>query len=148
MNCQSCGMPMDKPEDHGGGRPDNPYCKYCADAQGNLLPRETVKQNMVQFYIQKMGKTPDEAAVEVDKIMATMPAWQTGAAPVSEPPVPPISEPITSQPEVGRPLDETEPEPSVPEPTAELPTTEAPSAPGVTGPTAPSVKSEEETPTT
>ena len=138
---------MDKPEDHGGGRPDNLYCKYCTDVQGNLLPRETVKQNMVQFYTQKMGKTPDEAAIEVDKIMATMPVWQVGAAPVSEPPVPPTSEPTTPQPEAGRPLDETEPEPSVPEPTAELPTTEVPSAPGVTEPIAPPVKSEEETPT-
>jgi len=135
MNCQSCGMPMDKPEDHGGGRPDNLYCKYCTDAQGNLLPRETVKQNMIQFYTQKMGKTPDEAAIEVDKIMATMPVWQVGAAPVSEPPVPPTSEPIipTEQP--------TEPvEPQITEPTTPTePTTE---------PIAPPVKSEEETPTT
>lgn len=123
---------MDKPEDHGGGRPDNPYCKYCTDAQGNLLPRETVKQNMVQFYIQKMGKTPDEAVIEVDKIMATMSAWQIGAAPVSEPPVPPTP---------------TEPEPSVPEPTAEPPTTEVPSEPGVTEPTPPLVQPEEKTPT-
>lgn len=131
MNCQSCGMPMDKPEDHGGGRPDNLYCKYCTDPSGNLLPRETVRQNMIQFYIQKMGKTPDEAVIEVDKIMATMPAWQVGVPPttpveptppVSEPPMPPAPEPTTVEP---APTETPVSEPPSIEPAAE-PTTEEP----------------------
>ncbi|NIT04623.1 hypothetical protein GTO10_07070, partial [Candidatus Saccharibacteria bacterium] len=53
MNCQSCGMPMDKPEDHGGGDANNPHCKYCTDPTGNLLPREQVRNKMIQFYVQK-----------------------------------------------------------------------------------------------
>ncbi len=132
MNCQSCGMPMDKPEDHGGGRPDNLYCKYCTDAQGNLLPRETVKQNMIQFYTQKMGKTPDEAAIEVDKIMATMPAWQTGTMPVGEPPVPPTVEPTIPTEPTTEPVEsitEVSNEPTVETPTEPVRPEEAPVEP-------------------
>lgn len=80
--CQSCGMPMDKPEDHGGGKPGNPCCKYCTDSQGNLLPRETVRSKMIQFQMQKLGKTQEQAGKDVDQQMALMPAWK---AAVSEP---------------------------------------------------------------
>lgn len=119
-NCQSCGMPMDKPEDHGGGRLDNPYCKYCTDIQGNLLPRETVRQNMIQFYTQKMGKTPEEAGIEVDKIMATMPAWQVGVPPTFTPPTtpveptPPVGESPMPEPTTGAPVEPPKPEEETP----------------------------------
>jgi len=82
-------MPMEKPEDFGGGKIGGLYCKYCSDYQGNLLPRDQVRQNMVQFYTQTMGKSPDEAAIAVDQVMATMPAWQSSPTTVaSEPAVP------------------------------------------------------------
>ncbi len=74
--CQSCGMPMEKPEDFGGGKADNLYCRYCSDYQGSLLPRDQVKQNMIQFYTQKMGKSLAEATVIADQTMANMPAWR------------------------------------------------------------------------
>jgi hypothetical protein len=134
MNCQSCGMPMDQPVDHGGGRLDNPYCKYCTDAQGNLLPRGTVRQNMIQFYIQKMGKTPDEAVIEVDKIMATMPAW--GGMPTA---------PLEPSPPAGEPPVPPTPEPTTPTESVE-PTTETPTGPTTETPTEP-VQPDEETPT-
>lgn len=101
INCQSCGMPMNAPTDFGGGKTDNLYCRYCTDATGNLLPKEVVRQNMIQFYTQTVGKTPEEATVEVDKIMGTMTAWKIQASPVvpSEPvqPVTPIV-PVSSEP--------------------------------------------------
>lgn len=81
-NCQSCGMPMNAPADFGGGKTDNLYCRYCTDATGNLLPKEVVRQNMIQFYTQTVGKTSEEAMVEVDKIMGTMPAWKIQPSPV------------------------------------------------------------------
>lgn len=107
-NCQSCGMPMQGPADFGGGKTDNLYCRYCTDASGNLLPKEVVRQNMIQFYTQTVGKTAEEATLEVDKIMATMPAWQVQPGPVaptepaqptSEPVVSPSSEPVASSSE-------------------------------------------------
>lgn len=91
---------MEKPDDYGGGNASNPYCKHCTDAQGNLLPRETVRQNMISFYNRTMGQTPEQAAAEVDKIMAKMPAWQGQVQPAS-PSVPldqPASEPTTVEP--------------------------------------------------
>lgn len=112
-NCQSCGMPMNAPADFGAGKTDNLYCRYCTDATGNLLPKEVVRQNMIQFYTQTVGKTPEEATVEVDKIMGTMMAWKiqpsepvapsepaqpvTPVAPASPQGEPIISEPLVSE---------------------------------------------------
>lgn len=96
---------MEKPDDYGGSNASNLYCKHCTDAQGNLLPRETVRQNMINFYNRTMGQAPEQAAAEVDKIMAKMPAWQGQVQPAS-PSVPstqPASEPAmveTPAPEV------------------------------------------------
>jgi len=100
-------MPMNAPADFGGGKTDNLYCRYCTDATGNLLPKEVVRQNMIQFYTQTVGKTSEEAMVEVDKIMGTMPAWKIQpspvmpASPVVSEPVAPIApaEPIASEPD-------------------------------------------------
>lgn len=75
-SCQSCGMPMMKPDDHGGGRLDNAYCKYCTDTQGNLLPKDQVREKMIQFHIQNLGKTQQQAEVDVDRHMALMPVWK------------------------------------------------------------------------
>ncbi|OGV89900.1 hypothetical protein A2Z41_00850 [Microgenomates group bacterium RBG_19FT_COMBO_39_10] len=67
---------MDKPEDHGGGDANSPFCKYCTDAQGNLLPKDQVRTKMVQFYVQKQGKTQEEAEKLTDQLMSNMPAWK------------------------------------------------------------------------
>lgn len=74
--CQSCGMPMETPEMHGGGIEQNPYCVYCTDAEGHLKSREDVREGMVQFYMDAMGKSRDDAERVVDATMAEMPAWK------------------------------------------------------------------------
>lgn len=113
---------MDKPEDHGGGDVNNPFCKYCTDEKGNLLPREQVRAKMIQFYIQKQSKTQEEAEKLTDQLMAEMPAWkgEGGGVVPEEKPVPaepiPTPEPLTPQP---KPTTEPTIEPSAPEPTAE-----------------------------
>lgn len=146
LNCQSCGMPMDKPEDHGGGDINNPFCKYCTDEKGNLMPREQVRAKMIQFYIEKQGKPQEEAEKLTDQLMAAMPAWKgEGArAPApTEPTPPPAAEP-EEKPELTTPgPGPTTPEPTLtPEPTV---TEEAPPA-QPTGP-AETPKPEGETPT-
>ena len=40
--CLSCGMPMSKLEDFGGGNPANVYCVHCANADGSLKKYEEV----------------------------------------------------------------------------------------------------------
>lgn len=67
---------MMKPDDHGGSRLDNNYCKYCTDAQGNLLPKDQVREKMIQFHMQNLDKTQSQAEVDVDRHLALMPAWK------------------------------------------------------------------------
>jgi uncharacterized glyoxalase superfamily protein PhnB len=73
--CMSCGMPMTKLEDFGGGNPQNLYCVYCSKPDGSLKTREEVFKGMANFMMmsQKMDrKTAERAAKER---MAKMPAW-------------------------------------------------------------------------
>jgi len=119
---------MAKPEDHGAGDTSNPYCKHCTDAQGNLLPRETVRQNMINFYNKTMGQTPEQAAAEVDKIMAKMPAWQGQVQPATPPAdgqVEPTPEPVSPSVPVDQPASEpTTVETPAPEAPVEVPSSE------------------------
>ena len=121
MNCQSCGMPLDKPEDHGGGDVNNPFCKYCTDERGKLLPKDQVRAKMVQFYIEKQKKTQEEAEKLTDQLMEAMPAWKdegVGAAAPAEPATPPpVEEPSGGPPSTDEPATPVTPaEPITPEP--------------------------------
>lgn len=145
---------MDKPEDHGGGDVNNPFCKYCTDEQGNLMPREQVRAKMIQFYIQKQGKTQEEAEKLTDQLMGTMPAWKgegVGAAAPAEPttPEPPVPGSAPGPTPTPEPTTEPAPKPLAPEPTTPpvQPTEPAePAAEASTEPTEPG-KPEGETPT-
>lgn len=93
---------MDKPEDHGGGDVNNQFCKYCTDEQGNLLPRDQVRAKMIQFFIQKQGKTQPEAETATDQLMGTMPAWkgeEAGTAAPAEPTIPTPEPTVEAAPE-------------------------------------------------
>ena len=74
--CQSCGRPMKKPEDHGGGDINNPYCSECTDEQGHLKPRDVVKKNLIDYYISLKQCSWDEAETVVEEILKRMPAWK------------------------------------------------------------------------
>jgi uncharacterized glyoxalase superfamily protein PhnB len=73
--CMSCGMPMTKPEDFGGGNPGNPYCVYCSNPDGSLKSYREVFEGMVNFMMmsQKMSRKTAESAVK--ERMSRMPAW-------------------------------------------------------------------------
>ncbi|MBU0527440.1 zinc ribbon domain-containing protein [Candidatus Micrarchaeota archaeon] len=74
--CESCGMPMEKESDFGGESKDNKYCVHCTNEAGNLLPKETVRKNMINFFM-KMKNTDQETAERfVDDHMSKMPAWK------------------------------------------------------------------------
>ena len=55
--CGSCGMPMEKPEDFALGDVTRPYCRYCTDARGELLPFEKVLETNARFYVESQGVT-------------------------------------------------------------------------------------------
>jgi uncharacterized glyoxalase superfamily protein PhnB len=73
--CMSCGMPMTKPEDFGGGNPENLYCVYCSKPDGSLKSYKEVFEGMVNFMMmsQKMDRKTAESATK--ERMARMPAW-------------------------------------------------------------------------
>jgi uncharacterized glyoxalase superfamily protein PhnB len=77
--CMSCGMPMTKPEDFGGGNPENLYCVYCSKPDGSLKSYEEVFGGMTNFMMmsQKMDKKTAESAVK--ERMSKMPAWSSEA---------------------------------------------------------------------
>ena len=74
-NCMSCGMPMTKPEDFGGGNPANIYCVHCSNPDGSLKSRDEVFEGMVNFMMisQNMDRGIAEGAAK--EYMAKMPAW-------------------------------------------------------------------------
>ena len=74
-SCMSCGMPMAKPEDFGGGNPENLYCVHCSKPDGSLKSYEEVFEGMVNFMVtvQKLDRKTAESAAKVH--MAVMPAW-------------------------------------------------------------------------
>jgi hypothetical protein len=73
--CMSCGMPMAKLQDFGGGNPENLYCVYCSNPDGSLKSYEEVFEGMVKFMMmsQKMDRETAESAAR-DR-MSEMPAW-------------------------------------------------------------------------
>lgn len=73
--CLSCGMPLAKPEDFGGGNPENLYCVHCSYPNGNLKSYGEVFAGMTNFMIKTQNmdkKTAEQAAKEY---LANMPAW-------------------------------------------------------------------------
>jgi len=73
--CMSCGMPMTRLEDFGGGNPENLYCVYCSNRDGSLKSYKEVFEGMVNFMMtsQKMDRNTAESAAK--ERMAKMPAW-------------------------------------------------------------------------
>ena len=74
-NCMSCGMPLTKPEDFGGGDTANIYCLHCSNPDGTLKNYEDIFEGMVNFMMmsQKMDRKTAESATK--EYMVKMPAW-------------------------------------------------------------------------
>lgn len=74
--CGSCGMPMKKGEDFGGGKMDNAYCVHCCDSEGKLKSYDEVLEGMTRFAVKMMGVSEEEALKTARENMAKMPAWE------------------------------------------------------------------------
>jgi len=76
MACGSCGMPMEKPEDHALGDETQQYCRWCTDERGMLLPYESVLAMNAESYVRSQGVTPEAARRLAAAMLADMPAWK------------------------------------------------------------------------
>lgn len=74
--CISCGMPMQKDEDHAPGNPQSTWCVHCSTPQGQLQNLEERFERMVQWQMKKGAKSRDQAERETKIYMQTMPAWK------------------------------------------------------------------------
>ncbi|MFX1416505.1 MAG: zinc ribbon domain-containing protein [Promethearchaeota archaeon] len=77
MKCESCGMTMTKAEEFGGHDPNNKHCVYCSDADGNLKPRNEVREGMIQFWMARENIDRKTAEEKTDSYMSSQPAWRT-----------------------------------------------------------------------
>ena len=76
ISCGSCGMPMEKPEDFALGDVTQPYCAWCTDARGKLLPYEQVLETNARIYEESQGVTSEAAKRLAQALLADMPAWR------------------------------------------------------------------------
>ncbi len=75
-SCGSCGMPLEKPEDHALGDISNSYCVHCADHNGKLLPYDTVLKSNIQYFIDSQGLDEAAATKMAKEFLLDMPAWK------------------------------------------------------------------------
>jgi hypothetical protein len=73
--CMSCGMPMTKPEEFGGGSEENIYCVHCTNPDGTLKSQGEVFAGMVDFMMRMRNLDRVQAEIAAKKHMASMPAW-------------------------------------------------------------------------
>ena len=78
-NCMSCGMPMTKFEDFGGGNPANIYCVHCSKPDGSLKSREEVFEGMVNLMMMSQNMDRETAERAAKEHMSKMPAWSSDA---------------------------------------------------------------------
>jgi len=74
-NCLSCGMPMTKPEDFGGGNPENKYCAHCTHPDGSLKSYDEALEGMTGFMMKTQNMDRETAESAAREYMSKMPAW-------------------------------------------------------------------------
>jgi hypothetical protein len=69
-------MEMKGAEDFGGHKIGNKSCVYCSDSEGNLKPKNVVREGMIRFWMQRENLDRLKAEEKTDKHMRSMPAWK------------------------------------------------------------------------
>ena len=78
-SCSSCGMPLTKPEEHALGDSSQPYCSYCTDKKGKLLPYAAILEMNAKYYHESQGITMEAATKMANDLLKSQPAWKAGA---------------------------------------------------------------------
>lgn len=68
---------MTRAEEFGGGKINNSSCVYCSDSEGNLKPRNEVREGMINFWMQRENIDRKTAEKKTDEYMSAQPAWKT-----------------------------------------------------------------------
>ena len=79
MDCVSCGMPMEKPEEHALGDESKDYCVHCARPDGSMPSYEEALAGMTQFVVSTRGSDETAARNVAREMMAKLPAWRDRA---------------------------------------------------------------------
>ena len=81
--CESCGVELKKPEDHGGGDSKNKWCKECCNPDGSHKTRDDIKVVILKLLQSAdaqvvMGErlSAEEANGLIEDYMNRMPAWK------------------------------------------------------------------------
>jgi len=73
--CESCGIPLDQTK---VSQHSTRYCSYCQDqTTGELISEEQARAGSVEALMHFFGKTREEAENTVNKMMSSLPRWQT-----------------------------------------------------------------------
>jgi hypothetical protein len=75
-NCESCGMPMKKTEDFGGGDPQNKYCRFCTDEKGNLKSYQEKVEDFKNFLMKTQDLSESQAVKMAKDSLKQFPAWK------------------------------------------------------------------------
>lgn len=79
--CQSCGMPMVKPEDFGtnaDGSPSNEYCRYCFQ-NGEFTAKMEMPEYIgmqIKIAVEKMGMPEGEARAMAESTIPNLKRWR------------------------------------------------------------------------
>ncbi len=75
--CNSCGRKMVSEEEHAGQTTEHPFCYECADHEGNLYSRRTVREKVVDRIMSERDVQDRRRARQfVENKLDNMPAWQ------------------------------------------------------------------------
>ena len=73
--CESCGMPMVKPEDFGGKNTNNKYCVYCTYENGELKSFKEKISDMTHFIMKTSDIAESKAREMAVENLIKQPAW-------------------------------------------------------------------------
>ena len=79
--CQSCAMPMSKPEDFGtnaDGSPSNEYCRYCFQ-NGEFTAKMEMPEYIemqIKIAVEKLGMSEDKARQMAENTIPNLKRWK------------------------------------------------------------------------
>jgi len=79
--CQSCGMPMTKPEDFGtnaDGSPNQEYCLYCWQSGEFTVKMEMPEyiEMQIKIAVEKLGMGEEKAREMAEKTIPNLKRWK------------------------------------------------------------------------
>ena len=74
--CASCGMPLEKSEDHAQGNQESIYCCYCTNPDGTLKSYEHILEGTASYFVYSQGLDSQAAYTMAKTILSQLPAWR------------------------------------------------------------------------